>query len=104
MAYPAPSKSAPLRAAAALGLLMGGLAGSGRALASPKLQGVGETSVGYTDNIQSAPNVPIPGGAPKTDGAFGVLSTTLVLPTASCPAIHLLMYTTSYDIYLHPSS
>src|SRR5260370_19835862 len=104
MAYPAPSKSAPLRAAAALGLLMGGLAGSGRALASPKLQGVGETSVGYTDNIQSAPSVPMPGGAPKTDGAFVVLSPALVLASASWRAIHRLKYTYTYDLFFQQTA
>jgi len=56
--------------------------------------------VGYTDNIQSAPSVPIPGGAPKSSGAFVLLSPGVVLASASTRAIHRLKYTYTYDFLL----
>ena len=69
--------------------------------ASPKLQGVAETSIGYTDNIQSAPDgIPPSGGAPKTGGVFVVLSPGVVLASASTRAIHRLSYTYTYDLFL----
>src|SRR5580704_6726528 len=88
--------SAVVAGAIVLGAL---LLPSRSAHADPKLQAVGETSVGYTDNIQSAPNVPIPGGAPKSDGAFLVLSPGVVLASASDRAIHRLKYTYTYDLF-----
>jgi hypothetical protein len=60
------------------GVLVGFLLGSALALrvasASPKFQGVAETSIGYTDNIQSVPSVPLPGEPPKAAGAFVMLA------------------------------
>ncbi len=56
--------------------------------------------MGYTDNIQSAPSVPIPGGAPKSSGAFVLLSPGVVLASASTRAIHRLKYTYTYDFLL----
>jgi hypothetical protein len=72
--------------------------------ATPKLQGVGETSIGYTDNIQSAPDVPIPGGTPKSAGAFLVLSPGVVLASATESAIHRLSYQYTYDLFFQKTN
>lgn len=78
---------------AALGL-------SNRAEAQSKIQGVGETSIGYTDNIQSAPNVPIPGGTGRSGGVFARLSPGVVLALSSRQYVQRLSYTYSYDFFL----
>jgi hypothetical protein len=74
------------------------------ARAAPKLQGVGETSIGYTDNIQSAPGVPIPGGALPSGGEFVVLSPGVVLASASQSAIHRLSYKYTYDLFFQKTN
>jgi hypothetical protein len=66
---------------------------------SPKFQAVGETSVGVTDNAQSAPDVPLPGGAEKTAGAFVVLRPGLVAGLLTPRTVQRLAYTFDYDIY-----
>src|SRR6266851_2797068 len=43
------------------------------AAGDPKIQGVGDASLGYTDNVQSSPTEPVVGVAPKEGGAFAVL-------------------------------
>jgi len=74
--------------------------GTGAAHAEPpKLQAVGEASVGVTDNAQSAPDVPLPGGASKSAGAFVVLRPGLVLGLASPRTVQRLAYTFDYDVY-----
>ncbi|HEX7671614.1 MAG TPA: hypothetical protein VF395_18600 [Polyangiaceae bacterium] len=83
----------------ALALLSSATLG-GSAFAAPKLQGIGETSIGYTDNIQSAPEVPLPGGTPKSSGVFLVLSPGVVLASATQSAIHRLSYQYTYDLFL----
>jgi hypothetical protein len=72
--------------------------------APPKLQAVGEASVGVTDNAQSAPDVPLPGGASKTAGAFIVLRPGLVLGVLSPSNVQRLAYTFDYDLYLSRSA
>jgi hypothetical protein len=67
--------------------------------ASAKLQAVGEASIGVTDNAQSAPDVPLPGGAEKSAGAFLVLRPGLVLGVLSAQAIQRLAYTFDYNVY-----
>jgi hypothetical protein len=99
MAIAASPKTPVWLPVAALGAIIGVHSRSVSALGAPKLQGVGETSVGYTDNIQSAPSVPIPGGTPKSDGAFLVLSPGIVLASASSRAIQRLKYTYTYDLF-----
>jgi hypothetical protein len=74
------------------------------AFADPKLQGVGETSLGYTDNIQSAPSVLILNGTPKSDGGFLVLRPAVVLASASARSIHRLKYTYTYDLFFQRTS
>jgi len=70
------------------------------AAADPKIQGVGETSIGYTDNIQSAPDVPIPGGTARSGGAFVLLSPGVVLALSSRRYVQRLNYTYSYNFIL----
>jgi hypothetical protein len=65
----------------------------------PKLQAVAETSVGVTDNAQSAPDVPLPGGASKTPGVFIVLRPGLVLGVLTPRTVQRLAYTFDYDVY-----
>src|SRR5690242_15646074 len=72
--------------------------------ADPKLQGVGEAWIGYTDNVQSAPDVPLPGGTPKSGGAFVLLSPGLVLALASRRAVQRLSYAYTYDFYVGDTS
>ena len=86
---------------AALALL---LAPAPSAAAPPKLQAVGETSVGVTDNAQSAPDVPLPGGTSKSAGAFIVLRPGLVLGVLSPRSVQRLSYTFDYDLYLTRSA
>jgi hypothetical protein len=99
MARVASMKVAPWTAAPAIAIFLGALSPTRGASATPKLQGIGETSVGFTDNIQSAPSAPIPGGAPKTPGAFLILSPGVVLASASARAIHRLKYTYTYNLF-----
>jgi hypothetical protein len=75
------------------------LATTGRAMASPKLQAIGETSVGYTDNIQSAPDQPIPGQTPKAPGAFVLLSPGVVLAFANQRNVQRIGYTYLYSLF-----
>ncbi len=71
---------------------------------APKLQAVGESSVGVSDNVQSAPDVPLPGGASKTAGAFLVLRPGLVLGVLSPRTVQRLAYTFDYDVYFARSA
>ncbi len=80
-------------------LEIGVLGAARRAVASPKLQGVGETAVGYTDNIQSAPEVPLPNGTPKSGGAFVLLSPGVVLAEASARYVQRLSYRYTYNLF-----
>jgi hypothetical protein len=104
MVAPQSSRSALERAAIAVAFALGALSPSRLAHADPKLQGIGTAFVGYTDNIQSAPDVPIPGGAPKSSGAFLLLSPGVVLASASDRAIHRLKYAYTYDLFFQQAS
>src|SRR5258706_6771895 len=77
-------------------LPLAALAWSSGAAAGPKLQAVGETSVGYTDNIQSSPD--------KSAGAFLVLSPGAVLAVASPSNVQRASYTYSYDLFFARTS
>jgi hypothetical protein len=104
MRAPHPSKSALGSAPLALGLALAAVSASRPANADPVLQGVGATSLGYTDNIQSAPSVPIPGGAPRSGGVFLILSPGVVLASASDRAVHRLKYTYTYDLFFQQTN
>ncbi len=99
MDRPQRSGSALGRAIALASLTLGILSRAGPASADPKLQAVGGTSVGYSDNIQSVPDKPVPGVPPKAAGAFVLVSPGVVLASASPRVIHRLSYLFSYDVY-----
>ncbi len=82
-----------------LGVLLGVLHPAPLRAASAKLQAVGEASVGVTDNAQSAPDVPLPGGSEKSAGGFLVLRPGLVLAVLSAQNIQRLAYTFDYNVY-----
>lgn len=84
--------------ALALSALFLGWSGAAHA-EGPKLQAIGETSIGVTDNAQSAPDTPLPGGASKTPGAFMVLRPGLVLGLLTPRTVQRLAYTFDYDLY-----
>ena len=69
-----------------------------------KLQGTGETSIGVTDNAQSAPDVPLPGGASKSAGVFLVLRPGLSLGVLSARSVNRLTYTFDYNLFLTRST
>jgi hypothetical protein len=89
-------------AACAVALAFGTLAPS--AFAAPKLQGVAETSIGYTDNTQSAPDVPLPGGTPKSGGVFVLLSPGVVVANVTQRSNQRLQYTYTYDLFLQSTN
>lgn len=103
MCAPHSSASALGATTLALAVALGAVSASRRANANPMLQGVGDTSLGYTDNIQSAPSVPIPGGEPRSGGVFLILSPGVVLASASARAIHRLKYTYTYEVFFQPT-
>jgi hypothetical protein len=74
------------------------------AFADPKLQGIGDISIGYTDNIQSAPDVPIPGQTPKESGAFALLSPGVVLAIATQRSVQRVGYTYLYSLFFSRTS
>jgi hypothetical protein len=65
-----------------------------------KLQATGETSLGVTDNAQSAPDVPLPGGASKSAGVFLVLRPGVSLGVLSARTVNRLTYTFDYNLFL----
>jgi hypothetical protein len=71
---------------------------------APKFQGVGETWVGYTDNAQSAPDVPLPGGTPRSGGAIALLRPGIVFAIASPRTVQRLQYTYSYNLFLQSTN
>jgi len=76
------------------------LACSSLAKAGPNLQIVGEASGGYTDNVTSSPNQPVPGLPAKAGGAFAVLSPGLVLALAAPRNQHRLAYAYTYVLFV----
>jgi hypothetical protein len=74
------------------------------ALGAPKVQGVAEVSGGYTDNAESAPDVPIPGEPPKSGGAFVLLSPGIVVANVTQRSNQRLQYTFTYDLFLQSAS
>jgi hypothetical protein len=73
--------------------------GLGSAHAKPKLQAVGEVTLGVTDNSAAAPDVPLPEGPEKNAGAFLILRPGLVLAEQSARTLQRLSYTYDYDLY-----
>ncbi|HEY3496036.1 MAG TPA: hypothetical protein VGK73_15165 [Polyangiaceae bacterium] len=80
-------------------LICSALAARPASAAAPKLQAVGEATLGVSDNISAAPEVPLPDGAERTAGAFLVLRPGAVLAFLSARTLQRLSYTYSYDLY-----
>jgi hypothetical protein len=83
---------------------LGALLPSRPALSAPALQGIGEASFGYTDNIESSPSTPIPGTSPKVGGEFLLLRAGAVLASASPRVVQRLTYNYTYDLFLQETS
>jgi hypothetical protein len=73
-------------------------------LAAPKFQAVGDLSLGYTDNIQSAPDHPLPGQLPKEPGAFSLISPGVVMAYANPATVQRLSYTYLYSLFFSRNS
>jgi hypothetical protein len=101
MAAGRPSRA---RLALAVAASLSALLHSRPARAVPKVQGVAETTVGYTDNAQSAPDVPLPGGTARSGGAFVLLSPGVVAALASERSVQRLKYTYTFDLFLQTPS
>jgi len=91
------------RAALARSLAVMALSFAPSAFADVFLQGVGDASLGYTDNAQSAPEVPLPEGPSRSPGAYLLLSPGIVLATVSAQAEHRLTYRYEYDLFFADS-
>lgn len=65
-----------------------------------KLQIVGQTSLGYTDNVHSSPDEPVPDVPPRSSDFFAVLSPSLVLARATPSQSLTLRYTFAANLFL----
>jgi hypothetical protein len=79
------------------------LALSRSAAADPKFQVTGDGSLGYTDNVQSAPTEPVAGVAPRAGGAFAVLRPGAVLALNTPQLLHRLSYEFTYNLFFGAS-
>ena len=86
------------RVALARSLTLSLLLASPAALAEIAVQGVGDVSVGVSDNAQSAPEPPLPDGPSRGAGAFILLSPGVVFATASAQAEQRLTYRYDYNL------
>jgi hypothetical protein len=72
--------------------------------APPKLQGIAEASLGYTDNVRTTPDNPAaPQGDPRSQSAFLMLSPGAVLAHEAPRALQRLGYRFEYDLYFGES-
>ena len=78
--------------------------GAGPAHAAPHFQGVGETSLGYTDNAQAAPNGADTTQATRSRSVFWMLSPGAVLALASPRQLQRLSYRYEYDLYFNTAA
>jgi hypothetical protein len=74
-----------------------------RAFARPKFQGVGAASIGYTDNVHSSPDPPVPGVPEKTGDAFTLISPGVVMASTSRGVVHRVGYTYTLSLFLRES-
>lgn len=72
---------------------------AGSASAAPKLQFVGEGSLGWTDNISSSPDEPVPEVPEKQAGMFAMLAPGLVLALGTPRIYHRVAYTYTHNLY-----
>src|SRR4051812_11229124 len=84
---------------AALSVLLNTL-GTSSALASPHLQAVGESSLGYTDNAQASPRA----ADLHTKSAFWMLSPGLTLALVSARNLQRISYRYEYDFYFNSAA
>ena len=70
-----------------------------QAQAKPHLQGVAETSLGYTDNAQAAPNAAAEDEPTRSRSVFLMLSPGAVMAFASQRQLQRLAYRYEYDLY-----
>lgn len=91
-----------LRAVARTGLLFGLL--STPAGASPKFQGIAESSLGYTDNVRTTPEQDEPLGEARSQGVFWMLSPGVVAALQTRRTLQRLAYRYEYDLYFAESS
>jgi len=96
----APGANAALAVLAALHFAFGGPA---VARADPKLQAVGEVTLGFTDNAQSSPDEPLPGVPEKSSDGFAIVSPGAVLSWASPSTIHRISFTHSASVFFSES-
>jgi hypothetical protein len=87
------------RSVALLGLTLGGSAS-----AWPKLQGVAESSLGYTDNVRTTPENGEELGAARSQGVFWMLSPGVVMAVQTRRVLQRLSYRYEYDLYFAESS
>jgi len=71
--------------------------------AEAELQAIGETSIGYTDNLRTTPDMPLSDGEPRSTGAYLMLSPGAVLALASPRHVQRLGYRYEYDFYFGES-
>src|SRR5689334_19629075 len=73
------------------------------AAAKPKIQGIGEASVGYTDNVQTDPETPLPGDTSRTSAAILMLSPGVLLAWGSARYGQRLSYQYEHDFFFAAS-
>ena len=73
------------------------------AFAGSKLQAVGAASIGYTDNVRSAPDPPIEGVAEREPGAFALISPGAVLAFSQPGVLQRMSYTYTASLFLGES-
>ncbi|HEX3867266.1 MAG TPA: hypothetical protein VHV78_10950 [Gemmatimonadaceae bacterium] len=92
------------RAPAAIPLVASGLAIAallmpGNARANVTIQGTGTVTAGYTDNVLSAPDQPIVGGAPREGDALFQIIPGAVLTSVAPRLLERLAYTFTADLF-----
>jgi len=77
---------------------------SATASTKPKLQAIGEASLGYTDNVRTTPDAPGLATTPRSTAAFLTLSPNLVLSLEAPRATQRLRYRYEYDLFFAQSN
>jgi hypothetical protein len=88
-------------------IVRGSLATTGwatAAAADPHLQGIGEAAVGYTDNVQTAPDTPVLADTTRTSSAVLMLSPGVILAWQSARLLQRVSYQYEHDFYFAAST
>lgn len=72
--------------------------------ADTHLQGIGEAAVGYTDNVQTAPDTPVLADTTRTSSAVLMLSPGVVLAWQSARLLQRVGYQYEHDFYFADST